>query len=190
MKIKFVKITELLEKRVFSGYSFRSKVENKEDGNLHVIQMKDIENNYSTIGRNLIKIAKDKIDSKHYLKYNDILFMSKGSNNCALVYTLKLPAAIAVSAFFVLRPNQEKVVPKYLTWYMNQSDVQRYLKAYMVGTYIPNVDKKTVENIHIKLPSLDIQKKIADVSDLMSQEEQIMIQLRKQRKSLLMHVIK
>lgn len=159
---------------LFSGFSFRTKVENDPKGDLHVIQMKDLENNYSSIKPDLIKVSSEKISSKFFLQKGDVLFIAKGSNNYALEYNLELKKAIAASAFFIIRPDQTRVVPAYLAWYINQPPVQQYLKENMAGTYIPNINKGTIEGITVALPPIDIQRKIVTVDNLKKREKLLM----------------
>lgn len=166
---------------LFSGFSFRSKVENEPNGDLFVIQMKDLEHHYSSIKSELTKVSSDKISSKFFLEKGDVLFIAKGSNNYAIEYKLNLPKAIAASAFFVLRPIQSKVIPAYLSWFINQLPVQQYLKENMAGTYIPNINKSTVEGIMMTLPSLDIQEKIVAIDNLRKREHLLMNEIMEKR---------
>lgn len=162
---------------LFSGFSFRTKVENEVGGDLSVIQMKDLYNNYASIKSDLTKVNSEKISSKFFLQKSDILFIAKGSNNFAIEYNLDLPKAIAASAFFILRPNASKVVPAYLAWYINQSPVQQYLKENMAGTYIPNINKSTIEGIIVSLPTIDVQRKIVLIDVLRKRESFLMSQI-------------
>jgi len=166
----------------FAGFSFRQKVENDPKGDLHVIQMKDLEHNYSNIGMNLTKIKSDKVSDKNFLQKGDVLLITKGANNYAVEYKHELKKAVAASAFYVLRPNQKKIHPSYLTWYINQSPVQQYFKANMAGTYIPNINKKTIEEIVVTLPPMEIQEIIVSLDDLRKQEFVLMTELIEKRK--------
>lgn len=166
---------------LFSGFSFRTKVENEVGGDLSVIQMKDLYGNYASIKSDLTKVSSEKISSKFFLQKGDVLFIAKGSNNFAIEYNLDLPKAIAASAFFILRPNTSKVVPAYLAWYINQSPVQQYLKENMAGTYIPNINKSTIEGIMVSLPAMDVQKKIVLIDDLRKKESLLMSQISEKR---------
>lgn len=167
---------------LFSGFSFRSKVENDPNGDLFVIQMKDLEHNYSSIKSDLTKVSSNKISSKFLLQKGDVLFIAKGSNNHAIEYKLDLPKAIAASAFFVLRPIQSKVIPAYLSWYINQPPIQQYLKENMAGTYILNINKSTIEGITITLPPINIQEKIVAIDNLRKREHLLMSAIMEKRK--------
>lgn len=172
---------------LFAGFSFRSKVENEVNGDLFVIQMKDLEHNYSSIKSDLTKVSSYKISSKFFLQKGDILFIAKGSNNFAIEYKLDLPKAIAASAFFVIRPDQEKVVPSYLAWYINQQPVQQYLKENMAGTYIPNINKSTIEGISVSLPPVYIQHKIVAIYNLKNKEDLLMNEIMIRRETVISH---
>lgn len=158
----------------FAGYSFRNRVEDEPEGDLKVIQMKDLSDNYALINSGLSSVSSDKINSKLFLKKHDVLFLAKGSNNYAVEYTHDFEKAIASAAFFVVRPDVDKVVPAYLAWYINQLPVQQYLKENMAGTYVPNINKSTIEGIMIALPSMAMQQKIVLIERLRKQEEALM----------------
>jgi hypothetical protein len=165
----------------FAGFSFRQKVENDPKGDLHVIQMKDLEHGYSSISMNLTKISSDKISSRVFLRKGDVLLITKGANNYAVEYKHELEKAVASSAFWVLRPNQKNVIPAYLAWYINQAPVQQHFKANMAGTYIPNINKGTIEEIGVVVPPMEIQKMVAALDDLKRQEYVLMTELIEKR---------
>lgn len=170
---------------LFSGYSFRSKVVNDPGGDMEVIQMKDLEDGYSRIGNELTKVDSSTIRQKYVLQKGDILFLAKGANNYAIEYDLDLPKAVAASAFFVLRPDLEKIIPGYLAWYINQKTVQQYLKENTAGTYIPNINKNTILGINIQLPEKEIQEKVVKIEFLRKREYLLTSELLFKREKLI-----
>lgn len=157
---------------IFSGYSFRKKVTAEPEGDLRVIQMKDLSNRYTTIKTDtLTTVFSRKISPSTFLQPGDILFIAKGAHNYAIVFELDFPKAIASSAFFVLRPDLRKIVPGYLAWYLNQSAVQRFFLNNASGSYIPNVAKTTLERVTVIVPPEDIQRKIVSIDKLVKKEE-------------------
>ena len=155
---------------ISSGFSFRSKIENDQNGELLVVQMKDLRDGYSAIGSNLTRVSSGLVGRTYTLEKGDVLFIAKGSNNYSLEFNLNLPNVIASSAFFVLRPDIATVAPGYLAWYLNQVDAQRYIKQNTAGTYIPNINIGTVENMLVEIPSLEVQKKIVAIDQLRKRE--------------------
>jgi len=186
MTFKEIKLDDLSVKSgIFGGYSFRGKVENEQDGNVFVIQMKDLTNNYSKIEDTLFKVGEDKIRTKYYLQKEDILFIAKGANNFAVVYDLDLKTAVASSAFFVIRINKCIANPYFVAWYINQRKVQQYLTENMAGTYIPNINIDTVKNIMISMPSIEEQNRIVKLNQLMLKEQYLINATQEKRKKFL-----
>lgn len=155
---------------ISSGFSFRNKIENDENGDLLVVQLKDLREGYSVIGDNLTKVSSALVGRNYTLEKGDTLFIAKGSNNYALEFDLNRPNVIASSAFFVLRPDTATVAPGYLAWYLNQGDAQRYFKQNTAGTYIPNINMGTVENMSIQIPPMETQMKIVAIDRLRKRE--------------------
>jgi len=154
-----------------SGYSFRGKIKHIYNGGVRVIQLKDFEDNYTDIGNDCYFVDSDMIKSKYYLKSGDILFTGKGTNNFALVFESKddIPT-IASSALFVIKVDQNLANPNFIAWYINQSKVQNYFKTNEAGTYNTSINKTTLEETPIVLPSLEVQSKIAKIANLHNQE--------------------
>ncbi|MCH8535638.1 MAG: restriction endonuclease subunit S [Flavobacteriaceae bacterium] len=172
---------------IASGYSFRSKLKNKPNGTLKVIQLKDFVEEYTAIGDECIKIEAEGIKEKFILKEGAILFISKGQNNNAVVFKEKDAhfSYIASSALFVINIDQTKANPDYIAWYINQTPVQNYIKQNLTGTYTPTVNRKVVEYIPIQLPSLKEQIKIATLGALALKEKKIRTAILKQRENLI-----
>ncbi|TXD95488.1 restriction endonuclease subunit S [Gillisia hiemivivida] len=154
-----------------SGYSFRGKIKHVQNGGVRVIQLKDFEDNYTAIGDDCYLINNNKIKSKYYLEVGDVLFVAKGANNFATVFksTDDIPT-IASSAMFVLKVNKNLANPDFVAWYINQKNVQNYFKTKESGTYNTSINKTTLEETPIVLPSLEIQTKIATIADLHTKE--------------------
>jgi restriction endonuclease S subunit len=176
-------------KYIFSGYSFRNKVEHDPNGDLDVIQMKDLEMNYTRIGTGLIKIDSSTISPKYLLEKGDVLLVAKGGNNFAILFDLDLPKAIASSAFFVLRPNPKLINPGYLAWYINQKPVQQYFIDNRVGTYMPNINKNTILGIEIKVPEKITQERIVEMDALQKREYLLSNELLLKRKQLISYLL-
>jgi restriction endonuclease S subunit len=171
---------------IASGYSFRGKINGTPNGNLRVIQLKDMENEYTSIGKECILIDGDAIKEKYYLEQGDLLFISKGGNNFALVYDLDdaLPA-VASSVFYVIKIDVSKADPYFVAWYINKTPVQQYFQEHATGTYSLSINKEVVENIPLQLPPLEIQLKIAKVAQLAQKEQYIYKTIKEKRAQLL-----
>jgi hypothetical protein len=115
--------------------------------------------------------------AKRHLQVGDILFMSRGTKNRACVMA-DLPGdgpAVAPIVFHVLRPMQDRVLPGYLAWVLNQDRTQatiaREIRTSSVAT--PMVPRKDFEKLSIPIPDLERQRQIADLADLMLREQSL-----------------
>ena len=102
----------------------------------------------------------------HLLNDGDILFVGKGFRNFAWKYSSKIGNAIASSIFFVIKPNQNKVDSDYLVTIFNSVKYQSYFQSLGSGSSIPSIRKNELESIEVPLPALDVQRKIAALSEL------------------------
>lgn len=188
MQVKNTTLKMILQgEGISSGYSFRGKIEDDSNGQLKVVQLKDLINDYTAIGEECYKVSAKGIKEKYILKDGDILFISKGQNNNAIAFTShnKQGAYIASSALFVIEVNQTKANPNFIAWYINQSPVQNYIKQNLTGTYTPTVNRKVVENIPIQLPNIEEQSKIAALGVLAIQEKTLHTKILERREVLI-----
>ncbi|MGW1454515.1 restriction endonuclease subunit S [Salegentibacter agarivorans] len=175
MKSKLIDLKHIITKDgLSSGYSVRGKISNNPNGEVRIVQLKDFNDDYTAIDDKCFRISAEKIKSKYYLKNGDILFTGKGANNFAIVYECQanIPT-IASSALFVIKVDKEIANPNYVSWYINQNKVQNYFKTNETGTYVTSINKKTVEEIPVVLPPLQVQNKIAQITHLRLKEKQL-----------------
>jgi hypothetical protein len=161
---------------IFSGHTFRERIVDDPNGDCHVIQISNLDSNYTKIEKNPHKIKSSSISEKQFLKKGDVLFCAKGNNNFAFVFD-KDYCAVAVSLFFVIRPDQEKVSPQYLAWFINQSATQSTLDSRKEGTSVTNISKKSLEDLEIKVPSLLTQNKLVNLYRLWQVEKSKTIEM-------------
>ena len=156
--------------KIDSGKSFRHRIDDDPYGNCMVIQMKDVSYENQAIDGSPQSISLDDVNPEQLLDKGDILFMAKGNNNFAIKYNLDQPA-VAVSLFFVIKPNRNIVNPQYLTWYLNSPTAQAYLSENREGATVGNIRIDVLRNIEIEIPNLDRQDQIAKLSQLLIEEK-------------------
>lgn len=171
---------------LFSGYSFREKIKHDPNGDVGILQMKDIKDNYLSFDyQNIDKVSDFIFKDKFYLQKNDILFVSKGVNNFAIAIDDIDFKVVPSATFFVIRVDKKKVIPEYVVWYINQKEAQNYLNEKKAGTYVPNLNKQDIMELPIKVPSLKTQKAIAKTAVLLNREIEILEKIKTNRKELI-----
>lgn len=154
---------------IFTGHTFRGRIENDFEGDCFVLQMKDLNSSYHKIESVPHLTKSNGILPKQFLQSGDVLFIAKGSNNFSLVFSEGYKA-VASSVFFVLRPDKEKINPFFLSWYLNQTPAQVYLCKGKEGSMVTNINKTTLEELPIEVPQMETQVKIAKLHELMQKE--------------------
>jgi restriction endonuclease S subunit len=159
------------------------------EGDLVYLQSKhfDDEGNLSTTLHT--DLASSDVAEKHILRSGDILFAAKGSKNFATEYEVHNPPAVASTSFFVIRLSNRNVLPEYLTWFLNTTQVQSLLKSQAKGTSIPSISKQTLEDLEIPIPSIENQKSIVIISKLCNMEKSLILKIETLREKLIQQQI-
>ena len=167
------------------GYQFREKILPAPSGNVSVIQMSNINDDYTLNTANLTKtcIKEYELKEEYYLLQDDILFTPRGYKNFATLIDRSLGKTIAASHFYIIRIKDQKIItPPYLVWYINQKPAQEYLKSHAAGTNIPIINRKLLGQLTISIPAMERQIKIAKIYNLSLRENFLMKEIQKKRK--------
>ena len=111
----------------------------------------------------------NKQTEKHLLYEGDILFAAKGAKNFATIVTNKMGACIASSTFLVIRVKSElrkRVLPEFIVWFLNHPNTLSYLKSKAIGSGVPSISKRVLDETEIILPDLHTQQNIVIIDDL------------------------
>jgi len=118
-------------------------------------------------------LSAEGISEKHLLKDGDVLFAAKGTKNFAAVFENHNEPSVASTSFFVIRPTNNKVLPQFLAWFLNNHTTQNLLKGQAIGTSIPSISKQVLENLEITIPSIETQKAILQITKLRNWEKSL-----------------
>jgi len=166
------------------GYQFREKIIPSPDGNVSVIQMSNINDDYTLNTANLTKtcIKEYELKEEYYLLQDDILFTPRGYKNFATLIDRPLGKTIAASHFYIIRIKDQKIItPPYLAWYINQKPAQEYLKSHAAGTNIPIINRKLLGQLTLSIPAMERQIKIAKIYNLSLRENFLIKEIQKKR---------
>lgn len=150
------------------------------EGQIVYLQAKHFDENGKLISSLHPDLKAENISDKHLLQHGDVLFAAKGTKNFAAWYEKKNLPAVASTSFFVIRINgnfQNKILPEFLTWYINQPISQKFLKGKAVGTSIVSISKSVLEGLEISIPDLQTQKAILKITQLRNSEQNLKQQI-------------
>lgn len=160
------------------GYSFRSRLEPDDDGDVAVIQMKDLLDDNTVSCENTIRVYMDSIKETHLVKKGDLVFRSRGNVSTTAILNENPGRAIIAAPLFRIRvTKKDKVLPEYLNWYISQRAAQKFLTSRAIGTSQVMISRDAVGEMDVEIPSLDRQKKIVELAWLMNRERDLVHKL-------------
>ena len=174
-----VKLGQLAD--ISMGHTFRSRLEAVSDGDLAVIQMKDLTDDNRLDPMALTRIELATARPSQFVTPGDILFRSRGQTNTAVLVDEDPGRAIVAAPLLRLRP-REGVIPAYLAWFINLPATQSRLARRAEGTALRMIRKQSLAELEVILPSLARQQAIVELSDLAAREQQLMARLSARRK--------
>jgi len=171
-----------------SGYTFRSKLKPEPEGDISVVQMKDIsDTNRLELGevfRTSLPSGKPK---RHLLQPGDLLFRSRGRSYGAALVPERIGSAVLAAPLLRIRPT--KVLPEYLYWFINTPGVQERLTALATGTSVQMITIDALKSLEVPVPSLARQRVIAHASALVEREQALMQDIAARRMTLATHIL-
>jgi len=176
--------------RVQMGYSFRTRLEASETGNVAVIQMKDLLYDNIVSCNDLVKIDMEEIKEHHLAQKGDLIFRSRGLITTSAVLLDDPGKALVAAPLLRVRIIQtDRIIPEYLNWYINQRDAQIFLTSRAKGTVQKMISKQAIEDIDVSLPSMENQKNIVELASLSAREQTLLHLLSEKREQYISKIL-
>lgn len=175
------KLSEIAE--IKAGYSFRNAVSSIENGDLPVIQFKDVNSLELKDLSKCALISSQKIKDSSLLKYNDILLSNRGNYKSTVFKSDK--KCIASGVFFIIKVKNKKILPEYISTFLNLSEGQKVLYGIENKSGVNAITKSALEQIDIPLIPLKKQKNLIDLFLIYEKEINIMENIKKSKKQLI-----
>lgn len=168
-----------------AGYQFRDKVEPDPDGNVAILQIKDIEDRRRLNPDTIDRIPFDKPYEQYLITKGDVIFLSRGHRQFAIAIDDDLTDTIASGYFYILHLRTDRIRPAYLAWYINQPPFQSQLAPHTQGTHMPFVSQSAFQDLTVPIPPLPVQDTVVALADLAEREQSILAQLASKRAALI-----
>lgn len=184
MKTKLKKIAS-----VQMGYSFRTRLEPNNAGNVAVIQMKDLTDDNSVDRQNITFIELNDLKDHHRVEQNDLVLRSRGQTNTAALVNVQLGSSVVAAPLLRIRIKRNSVLPAYLCWFINQPSSQAFIQSKATGTAVRMVGKSVIDELDVVIPSVEVQQRIVMLEKLSSQEQRLMSELSVKKRQLMSRVL-
>ena len=164
------------------GYSFRSRVEASQNEGTAIIQMKDLLPNNTVSHYDLMRINMRGFKEHHFVREGDLVFRSRGQATPSAVVLDDLDNTIVSAPLLRIRvTDTNSVSPKYLNWFINQHDAQKYFQSRAKGTVQKMISKQAVGDMSVTLPPIELQIQIVEISKLADREQELLRELAEKR---------
>ncbi len=184
MKTKLINIANIQ-----SGYSFRSKISKKDNGNIQLIQMKDLNEQFKVNTKDLDKIEIPDIRNDYLMKKNDLIFKSRGLDTKASILDKDINNTILAAPLIRIRIKNKNVLPEYVLWYINELPAQTFINRRAKGTFQKMITKQVLEDLEIEIPEIEKQKKILEIFHLANKESSLLEELAKKKKRYISKIL-
>ncbi|WP_116125619.1 restriction endonuclease subunit S [Lewinella sp. IMCC34183] len=149
-----------------------------EKGDVHYLKGQHFTNDY------LLGLVEDsfvdKSDAKvkrSLLRTGDVILAAKGTRHFVWAYRPDAGPCVASSLFYVIRVDEQLVVPNYFALYMNLPPRVRAMHGISRGASVPVIPKEELMNLSIQLPPLAEQHQLVRIYELQQQRRNLLRQL-------------
>ena len=170
------------------GHPFRGTVKQYDKGDVNVVQVRDTgptgEINQATLVQTELSTKKQ----PDWLQNGDVLFVAKGAKHYSALVQQVLEHTVCSPHFFVVRIKAEfkdMILPDFLCWQLNQQPAQRYFKATAEGSMYLSIRRQVLENVPIKVLTLEKQKQLTAMHRCAVKEQKVLQKLIENRQQQL-----
>jgi restriction endonuclease S subunit len=170
--------------QIRSGYLFRERIKPDASGQYRVVQVGDVSLDAGFLDNSLVRVSLPDVKRSQILETGDVLFISRGPRKHAIAISWLIENAIATSQFFVLRPD-ERILPEFLAWYINQRPAQRYIEEHSTGTSASLINLEAMKGLPVEVPPIETQARITKIHQLSLREKELMEAIKNKRRALI-----
>ena len=171
------------------GLTFRSRLEPISDGNVAVIQMKNLSADNRLDSENLTLIEMQKLKEHHMVRQNDLIFRARGINNTAILVDREVKHTVVAAPLLLVLVSASSILPGYLCWFINLPLSQAFLQSHATGTAMRMIGKRALDALEVLIPSLSTQQCIIELSRLVDREQSLYTSLSDRRKLLVDNIL-
>lgn len=173
------------------GYPFRGAIKESANGEAAVVQIKNVDADFGIDWASLVRTRLAGRRKPDWLQKGDIVFTARGNRNAAASVDHVSVKAVSAPHLFVIRlTGQDRALPEFITWLINQADAQRYFSQSATGSYITSIRKEVLQQMPLKLPSVEKQEHIVRLDRAARQERRLLEKLIENRRQQLTLVAK
>ena len=160
------------------GYAFRAAIVPDSNGELCVLQVKDLVRGEIHVDtEELTRIPANLPGYVGHLKHDDVLLAARGLKAGmfrSAVFKSEASNVIASASIVIIRVFSPDVLPEYVSLYLNSKEGQDALANIVTGSYIGALPRKELEKIKIPIPSIEKQHTLIQLYENIQEQQRIL----------------
>lgn len=162
-------LMELAEIRV--GHPFRGAIPEIPNGNVRVIQLKDLSRGGLKDRDALLTTTIDGRKEPEWVRDQDLVFVARGWSNYAALVTDPPPRTVCSPHLYLMRVKRpDWLLPGFLAWQLQQAPAQRQLRQSAEGTLQVSIRRSELEKLELRIPPISQQQTVLDLQRAASSE--------------------
>ena len=105
------------------------------------------------------------IQNRSHLEVDDVLLSGIGTIGKVALVDIPVDNWNCSESVLLLKPNKERILPKFLVYILQSKQVQSAFQRDSVGSTLKGIRKKNLESLQIPLPPLAVQSEIVRLLD-------------------------
>ena len=177
-----MQLSEVVE--VLPGVPFRTRIESEKNGACVVVQARDLVGDGTVDLVGAARIAAPPSSTRGLLKPGDVILQPRGNRYSVGKMDEVTGPTVAAAPLYILRRRAKDIDPDFLVAILEAASTQSMLRQDAVGTHVPQIPRQALETLHVELPDLSSQIRLADLARLERRETELMDRLREARSRL------
>ncbi|MBL9160979.1 MAG: restriction endonuclease subunit S [Verrucomicrobiales bacterium] len=173
---------------VMTGYPFRGRVESIPDGDLRVIQARDVVDGQLVDLDRLtrIRLPGRARPAEKFVQRDDVIVMIRSEKPYAVHLPFEMPPTVVQNSFNTLRIHRGiPLIPEFLAMILNQSLMRARLAELIKGSTIPYIRVEDLRSVMVPLPPIERQRCLVALESAQRRERQLHRELESARQEWL-----
>jgi hypothetical protein len=138
---------------------------NSENENVRILTIRDLVQSHTLNWHNLPSGSIPADWFVHCLRPGDVVLPSRGERYYATSFEGADRPVLPSGYLNLIRVGRD-LLPDYLAWYLNRASTQERLATLLTGTNIKALNKASLKELSIEVPSLALQRRIAGIDGI------------------------
>jgi restriction endonuclease S subunit len=158
------------------GATLRGRDATRSDpsGSYRFVRIGDISQEGTFRTNDFVRIEPNEpVNKELWLRPGDVLFPNRGTRTTALAFPFDHPKTIVGPQFFIVRADEQRVLPEYVAWFLRSPEAATYFESRRKGTYVQIIQRSDLADLEIPLPPRATQQQIVQVAALALTEREL-----------------